>query len=189
MTAGEKGPKHPILSPKNLLETRDKRRAAAEGARPRPLSFHACFAWEPTHTPGFLPAAGHGWGGGRGCPSAAAQSSEGHPAEAGGHPGGYIWKRIWKPFQQIYAKGTGPMGEVAPGAAPSPERVPPPPAPRATPVAASRSPPACFFLERETTQEKLRCKPLPAQARKKSLHPRLPPPTIAKIYHPPRPVD
>lgn len=153
MTAGEKGPKHPILSPKNLLETRDKRRAAAGGARPQPLSFHACFAWEPTHTPGFLPAAGHGWGGGRGCPSAAAQSSEGHPVEAGGHPGGYIWKRIWKPFQQIYAKGTGPMGEVAPGAAPSPERVPPPP-PQGPPLWQRPAPHPRVFSWKEKRRKK-----------------------------------
>lgn len=153
MTAGEKGPKHPILSPKNLLETRDKRRAAAGGARPRPLSFHACFAWEPTHTPGFLPAAGHGWGGVAVVPRLLLRAVKGTRRRQAATRGAIFGKEFGNPSSKSMRKVPA-RWERLPRGLPLPLSVSPPPPPQGPPLWQRPAPHPRVFSWKEKRRKK-----------------------------------
>lgn len=154
VTAGQKGPKEPIRSPKNNpARSPGENGERWRSAPPLPRVFPMGIA------PSLFPPGCQG----RACPPGL---REGHTEElrAGRPPRGYIWKRIWKPFQQICARGSGPLPRPAPRVAPRPV---------AALLAASRSSPSAgLFLERETTPEKLQRQVLPAQAPREATAPR-----------------
>lgn len=94
VTAGQKGPKNPIVSQKNEPP---KRRALGMGPA---ASTRVPVGVTPSPSPPGSPLS----------PRAARR------AHGGAASRGYIWKRIWKPFQQICAKGTsGPFPEPPKG--------------------------------------------------------------------------
>lgn len=127
---------------------------------------------------GFLPAVGTVEGGRgrcRRCPSTSSQSREGHTGEAGGRPGAIFGKEFGNPSSKSVRKVPARWMKL-PRGLPLRLNNPPPQQHAAGPPRWQhpRSPPACLFLERETTREKLGCKPPPAQARREALHLRLP---------------
>lgn len=150
VTAGQKGPKEPIRSPKNN-PARSPGETESDGDRPR--RFHACFPWESPR-PCFLPAV-------RvalvplGCVKGTRRS-----CEPGGRPGAIFGKEFGSPSSKSAREVPGPFPRVAPR-------------PVAALLAASRSSPSAgLFLERETTPEKLQRQVLPAQAPREATAPR-----------------
>lgn len=99
VTAGQKGPKEPIRSPKNN-PARSPGETESDGDRPR--RFHACFPWESPR-PCFLPAVRVAL-----VPLSCVKGTR-RSCEPGGRPGAIFGKEFGSPFSKSAREVPGPF--------------------------------------------------------------------------------